>query len=80
MAKLPKPKLEEVQAYCQEKGFTTFTPEEFFYYYEANGWTQGGRKPIVNWKMAASGWDARKRAENKQKQTTSFENFDNIKY
>lgn len=78
MAKLPKPKLEEVQEYCKEKGFTTFTPETFFYYYEANGWTQGRNKPIVNWKMAASGWEARKKAENKQQ--TNSENFDNIKY
>lgn len=80
MAKLPKPTLEEVQAYCKEKGFTTFTPETFFYYYEANGWTQGRGKPIVNWKMAASGWEARKKAEMKQKQQTSYEDFENINY
>lgn len=78
MAKIPKPTLEEVQEYCKEKGFTTFTPETFFYYYEANGWTQGRNKPIVNWKMAASGWEARKKAETKQQ--PSSENFDNIKY
>ena len=39
-AKFVPPTLDEVRAYCTEKGYT-FDPELFFNYYDANSWVQG---------------------------------------
>lgn len=33
-----------------------FQASQFFNFYEANGWVQGGRKPIVNWVASANSW------------------------
>lgn len=44
--------------------------ENFYNYYEANGWVQGaGKKPIKNWKAAARNWirNAKKFDNGKQK-------------
>jgi len=51
-----KPTVDEVRAYCQEKGFG-IDAEYFINYYEANGWVQGrDRKPIKNWKACIATW------------------------
>ena len=52
------PTLEEVRAYCQEKGFT-FDPDMFFNHYEANGWVQGKGKPIKSWQACCNTWQRR---------------------
>jgi len=51
-----KPTLEEIKAYCEEKGYQ-IDAEYFLNFYEANGWVQGkSRKPIVNWKACLTTW------------------------
>lgn len=52
-----KPTAEEVQAYLDEKGITTFTGEHFVAHYEACGWVVGGQgKKMKSWKAAVITW------------------------
>lgn len=52
------PSLDEVKKFFLENCFTS-DAEAFFYYYEANGWTQGNRKPLKKWEAAARQWERR---------------------
>lgn len=56
------PTLEEVAAYCHERG-NKVSPQRFHDYYTANGWTQGKGKPIKDWKAAVRTWET----DNQQK-------------
>ena len=49
-----KPTVEEVRAYCAEKGYT-IDAEQFVNYYESNGW-RVGRNPMKSWKAAVATW------------------------
>ena len=61
-----QPTVEEVRAYCQERG-NNVDPERFVAYYEANGWVQGNRgKPIKDWKAAVRYWEQNERKEGQQ--------------
>lgn len=68
-ARFVPPTVEEVRAYCDEKGFS-FDPQLFVAHYEANGWVQGKGRPLKNWKAAALTWDRRDKANNKEKEDT----------
>ena len=47
-------------------------PEEFFDYYESNGWVQGKGKPIKNWKSAANNWSRnQKKSASKNRRATN---------
>lgn len=48
--------VEEVRAYCKERG-NHVDPEAFLAYYEANGWRQKGGNPIKDWKAAVRTWE-----------------------
>jgi uncharacterized protein YdaU (DUF1376 family) len=50
-----KPSLEDVQAYCRERG-NTVSPEAWFDYYSANGW-HVGRNPMKDWKATVRYWE-----------------------
>lgn len=54
------PTVEEVRAYCVEKGFT-FDPEAFVAFYESKGW-KVGRNPMKSWKAACTTWQKREGA------------------
>ena len=56
------PTVEEVRAYCQERG-NGIDPEAFVDFYAARGWKYGAGRPIVDWKAAVRTWEARRRAE-----------------
>lgn len=62
------PTLEEVAAYCRERG-NRIDPERFIDYYTANGWVQGKGKPIKDWKAAVRTWE-RNGSGSKPKQNT----------
>lgn len=49
------PSLEDVKAYCQERG-KGVDPERFFDYYTSNGWHVGKNK-MKDWKAAARSWE-----------------------
>ena len=54
------PSVEEVRAYCSERGLTLVNPEHFVSYYGSNGW-RVGRNPMRSWHSAVAGWEARER-------------------
>lgn len=55
-----KPTVEEISEYCSERS-NGIDPEEFYDFYEANGWIQGKGKPIQDWKAAVRTWERRSR-------------------
>ena len=66
-----KPTVEEVRAYCLEKGLN-LDAERFVNYYESKGWVVG-KSPMKDWKAAARGWSSRATETTKQKQKTGNE-------
>lgn len=50
-----KPTLEEVAAYCQERG-NNVDPQAWLDYYTSNGW-KVGRNPMKDWKAAVRTWE-----------------------
>ena len=65
--KFLKPTLEEVKKYISEKNLTV-DPERFFYYYEANGWTQGNKK-MKSWQAAVQYWQRTEKKEQKEEES-----------
>ena len=63
------PTLEEVKAYCSERG-NKVDPERFIDYYTANGW-KVGKNPMKDWKAAVRTWE--------RQDTRKKNNFDNYK-
>ena len=49
------PTLEEVKAYCKERG-NKVDPERFIDYYTSNGW-KVGKNPMRDWKAAVRTWE-----------------------
>ena len=49
------PTLEEVKAYCSERG-NKVDPERWFDYYTSNGW-KVGKNPMKDWKAAVRTWE-----------------------
>lgn len=49
------PTLDEVKAYCNERG-NRVDPERFIDYYTANGW-KVGKNPMKDWKAAVRTWE-----------------------
>lgn len=59
--KFVKPTLEEVQAYCAERG-NGIDPEGFIAFYESKGW-KIGNQPMKNWKAAVVTWEKKRKNE-----------------
>lgn len=55
------PSVEEVRAYCQERG-NGIDPDAFVDFYQARGW-RVGKSPMKDWEAAVRTWEARRRAE-----------------
>lgn len=49
------PTVDEVRAYCQEKGYPV-DPARFVDYYAARGWSYGKGVPMKDWKAAVRTW------------------------
>lgn len=58
-----KPTVEEIEAYCKEKNYNV-NAQQFFYYYESNGW-KIGRNTMKSWQAAVQNWKIRNKANNK---------------
>lgn len=54
------PTLEEVTAYCRERG-NNIDPQHFIDYYQMNGWKVGGKTPMKDWKAAVRTWEQREK-------------------
>ena len=50
------PTVDEVRAYCEEKGSYWIDPERFVDYYESRGWVLTNGKKMVDWKAAVRLW------------------------
>lgn len=61
-----RPTVEDVVAFCNEKGIT-IDAQAFVDYYEANGW-RVGKNPMKDWRAAVRNW-ARRDAERKAEKT-----------
>lgn len=61
------PTVDEVRAYCHEKGYCT-DPERFVDYYTSNGW-RVGKNPMKDWKAAVRSWNGKE--QNKHGKTES---------
>jgi hypothetical protein len=73
-----KPTIEEIYAYSQELGLSTYdyngqqksqaqtTAESFFDYYSANGW-KVGKNPMKDWKASLRNWIRKDGQFNKQR-------------
>ena len=61
MGRMARPTVEEVRAYCDEKGYRDVDPQQFVDYYDSVGWVVGkSRKPMRSWKGAiGSMWHGR---------------------
>ena len=59
-----KPTVEEIAAYCKEKNYN-INAQQFFNYYESNGW-KIGRNAMKSWQAAVQNWNIRDKANNKQ--------------
>ena len=49
------PSVDEVRAYCNERGYTTIDPERFVSFYAARGW-KSGQTAITDWRAAVDSW------------------------
>ena len=58
-----KPTVEEIAAYCKEKNYNV-NAQQFFNYYESNGW-KVGRNAMKSWQAAVQNWNTRDKANNK---------------
>lgn len=58
-----KPTVEEIAAFCKEKKYTV-SAQQFFNYYESNGW-KIGRNAMKSWQAAVQNWNTREKANNK---------------
>lgn len=74
--KFQRPTVEEVRAYCQERG-NRVDPERFVTYYDANGWVQGNRgKPIKDWRAAVRLWEQNDKKNDSGKRSSSGSSMD----
>lgn len=55
------PDVEQVRAYCRERG-NSIDPEAFVNYYASKGWTVG-RSPMKDWRAAVRTWEQRRRQQ-----------------
>lgn len=55
-----RPTLEEIRSYSSSRGGKV-DPEQFFAYYESNGW-RVGKNPMKDWKAALRNWEQREKA------------------
>ena len=58
-----KPTVEEIAAFCKEKNYN-INAQQFFNYYESNGW-KIGRNAMKSWQAAVQNWNIRDKANNK---------------
>lgn len=66
-----RPSLSEVTEYVNENHFL-IDPEEFFDYYEANGWTIRGNTKMKDWKATVRNWNRRNLGKQKKQEDFPF--------
>lgn len=64
-----KPTVEEIDAYCRERG-NAINAESFFDFYESKGWMVG-KSPMKDWKAAIRTWEKSGRTTNPSLSSTT---------
>ena len=64
-----KPTVEEIRAYCRERG-NAVEPRRFFDFYEAKGW-RIGNQPMQDWQAAIRTWEGREQASAREQGSTN---------
>ena len=59
------PSLEDVKAYCRERGFTHVDAEKFWNFYDSKNWMEGG--VTIKWKQRLAYWEAKDIASGERK-------------
>lgn len=57
--KFVPPTVDEVAAYCKEKGLNTIDPEYFVRFYSESDWIKANGEPVRNWKSTVLTWAQR---------------------
>lgn len=70
------PSVEDVRAYCAEKGYSV-KPEKFVKYYTANGW-MFGKHNMENWKSAVDYWQEKEKECNGQTESKPLWNVGTV--
>ncbi len=52
---MEKPTIEEISAFCKERG-NYVDPEQFYYFYESKGW-KVGRSAMKSWQACVRTWE-----------------------
>lgn len=63
-APTPTPSLDEVKAYCRERGFIHVNPEKFWNLYESRNWLDNGQP--FKWKQRLAYWEAKDMTSKKE--------------
>ncbi|MDR1805528.1 MAG: hypothetical protein LBQ80_01985 [Clostridium sp.] len=53
------PTIDEVRAYCQERG-NSIDPEGFIAYYAARGWKLNNGQPMLSWQSCVITWESKR--------------------
>lgn len=56
--RLTPPTLEEVTAYCEERG-NNVDPQRFIDYYSSQSWKKANGRPVADWKACVRTWEQR---------------------
>lgn len=68
-----KPTVEEIAAYCKERG-NSVSPDDFFNFYESKGWLIG-KSPMKDWKAAVRTWEKNNFNRPQQPQKKNWSNY-----
>lgn len=60
------PTIEQIDAYCLEKGYEYVDPEAFFLFYDSKGWMVGKNK-MKRWTSAVANWNKTQKNDGKKK-------------
>lgn len=58
------PSLEDVKAYCRERGFTHVDADKFWNFYESKNWMESGQP--IGWKQRLAYWEAKDMTSKKE--------------
>lgn len=72
------PTLEEVRAYCFERG-SNVDPQKFFDYYEEGEWKDSKGKPVKNWKQKLITWERNSYSEKSKPAPASSNPFTELR-
>lgn len=66
------PTLQEVEAYCRERG-NSVDAKRFFDYYEVGGWKDKSGEPVRNWKQKLITWEKKQEPSRKGEKSVQTE-------